>query len=211
MTPDEITIIETQSFDEMWNNFCPDTDITDSKKQFYKNKEYTDSKEKYNALKYKIDVELGLDFYVKNVKPFYNTPEWSYPKGRKNKGETDMDCAIREFCEETNYNVSDIKLFPNVKPFIENITGTNGVNYRHIYYLAKDISNNVPIIDERNCSEIGDIGYFTYEETIQMFRKYHIEKKSIARNAFLYYLDTLLNKTKSQNEVSIWSTDNDIF
>jgi 8-oxo-dGTP pyrophosphatase MutT (NUDIX family) len=129
------------------------------------------------------------------------------------RGESDMDCAIREFCEETNYNKLDIKIFSNVKPLIENTIGTNGVNYRHIYYLAEDISQNVPIIDDRNSSEIGDIGFFTYEETLQIFRKYHIEKKTIAKNAFLYCLDTLINKSKynKSNDTLMWSTDEDIF
>jgi 8-oxo-dGTP pyrophosphatase MutT (NUDIX family) len=28
-------------------------------------------------------------------------PEWSFPKGRRKIKENDLDCAVREFCEET--------------------------------------------------------------------------------------------------------------
>ena len=198
MTPYEIKMIETTSFDELWNNFWPDNNTTDQKKQYFNKKEYTESKEKYDSLKDKNGVELSLDFYIKNVEPFFEFPEWSYAKGRKTRGESDLDCAVREFCEESGYKKTDIKIAMNVKPLVENIIGTNGVSYRHVYYLAEDISNNKPVIDEQNNTEIGAIGFFTYEEAVQMFRKYHVEKKNIAKNVFIYYLDMLINNPKDK-------------
>lgn len=199
MTPQEISNISKKSFTELWDDFW----AGDVKKKMFNKKQYSDSKENFDSLKNKIDVELDLDFYVKHVKPFYMYPEWGFPKGRKQRGEADLGCAVREFCEETGYFNQDIKIIGNVKPIIENMTGTNGVNYRFIYYLAEDVSNNVPSICEKNNNEIGDIGFFTYDETLQMFREYHIEKRNIAKNVFMYYLDNLVQK---QN---IKSTDSD--
>lgn len=195
MTPSEIKDISELEFDMLWDNFWSG----DAKKKKYNIKQYTESKYNFDCLKKQIMVELPLDFYVKNVKPLYTYPEWGFPKGRKTRGEGDIDCAIREFCEETGYNQTDIKIISNVKPIIENIIGTNGKSYRHVYYLAEDISNNVPAIGEKNNNEIGDIGFFSYEETSRIFREYHIEKKNIAKNIFMYYLNDMINKQSASD------------
>ena len=44
----------------------------------------------------------------KNVKMNYFEQEWSFPKGRRNFNEFDLDCAIREFEEETNLKENNI-------------------------------------------------------------------------------------------------------
>jgi ADP-ribose pyrophosphatase YjhB (NUDIX family) len=182
MTPDEIKMIEMQSFDEMWVNFWPDINSTDPKKQFFTKKEYTESKEKYDALKYKIDVELGLDFYVKNVKPFYDTPEWSYPKGRKMRGESDLECAIREFCEETGYNAGKLVMLKNIQPFEEIFTGSNYKSYKHKYYLLyMDYENTIKNTEYDN-TEVSKVEWKTFEECIQCIRPYNLEKKKLINN-----------------------------
>lgn len=208
MTPDEIQNISKKSFPELWDEFWAD----DVKKKSFNKKQFTDSKENFDCLKNKIDVELDLNFYVKHVKPFYVYPEWGFPKGRKQRGECDLNCAIREFCEETGYSHQDIKIIKNVKPIIENMTGTNGISYRFIYYLAEDVSDNIPMICDKNNNEIGDIGFYTYNETLQMFREYHIEKRNIAKNVFMYYLDNLIEKEEiiNSNETINETINNDI-
>ena len=35
--------------------------------------------------------------------------EWGFPKGRRNYQETDFECALREFSEETGYSIKNIK------------------------------------------------------------------------------------------------------
>jgi 8-oxo-dGTP pyrophosphatase MutT (NUDIX family) len=211
MTPDEISKIGSMEFDEIWEDFWSG----DTKKQFLNKKEYMESKDKFECLKNKVGVELSLDFYIKNVKPFYVIPEWGFPKGRKMRGESDLECAIREFSEETGYAHSDIKIVTNIKPIIENMIGTNGVSYRHIYYIAEDLSDRNPTVNEN--TEIGDIGFFSYEDADKLFREYHIEKKNITKNVFLYYLDMLVNKPininlLSKNETKEkWSTEIDDF
>jgi 8-oxo-dGTP pyrophosphatase MutT (NUDIX family) len=207
MTPSEIKTLECYDFEKLWIDFW---NLKDEQKLTFNRKEYLESKEKFDALKNKINTELPLSFYINNVEPFYIYPEWGFPKGRKMRGESDIDCAVREFSEETCYDKNDIKILINVKPIIENIIGTNGVNYRHIYYLAEDISNKSPTMNDNNNSEIGDIGYFTYEEALNIFRKYHIEKKNITKNIFMYYLDRLTNIDYNNNKSS-WTTDIDDF
>ncbi len=206
MTPKEIRNIAVKSFDELWDEFWG----TDTRKKMFNKKQYTESKENFDSLKYKIDVELSLDFYVNNVKPFYEVAEYGLPKGRKQRGETDIECAIREFCEETGYSQQDIKIINNVKPLIEDMTGTNGVNYRHIYYLAEDLTNKIPKICERNSNEIGDIGFYTRDECLQLLREYHLEKREIITNVFMYYLNNLTKKPSNEDDNNIVNYINDI-
>ena len=204
MTPIEIKNISSKNFDELWDDFWG----TDTRKKMFNKKQYIDSKDNFECLKYKNGVELSLDFYVNNVRPFYNIAEYGLPKGRKQRGESDIECAIREFCEETGYSQQDIKIIGNVKPIIENMVGTNGVSYRFIYYLAEDLTNNVPTICEKNSNEIGDIGFYTYNETQYLLREYHVEKKNIIKNVFMFYLNNLTHQS-SQSVKSDQSAKSD--
>lgn len=205
MTPEEIKNISIKSFDDLWDEFWG----TDMRKKMFNKKQYSESKENFDALKNKIDVELSLDFYTSNVKPFYGIAEYGLPKGRKQRGESDIECAIREFCEETGYSQQDIKIINNVKPIIENMVGTNGVSYRFIYYLAEDLSNNKPTICEKNSNEIGDIGFFSFEESLQLIREYHIEKRNIIKNVFIFYMNNLIKKANGDVSINKTSTHSD--
>ena len=40
----------------------------------------------------------------------WKTPEWGFPKGRRNYQETDIKCAFREFYEETGYDKDSLKI-----------------------------------------------------------------------------------------------------
>lgn len=188
MTPEEIKGISIYSFDYLWNEFWNG----DNKRKISNTDQYIESKKNFELLQMGKDVELPLSFYIKNVIPSYNTPEWGFPKGRKHRGESDIDCATREFCEETGYLQQDIKILYNVKPIIEDMNGTNGISYKFVYYLSEDMSNNIPHISDNNSNEIGDIGFFTYDETMQLLRPYHTEKRKIAKNIYMYYLNNIL-------------------
>lgn len=201
MTPSEINKIKSMQFDELWANFWDG----DCRNNMNINKEYKQSKDNFTQLQNNVDVKLDLNFYL-NTHTMYNEPEWGFPKGRKNKNESDIDCAIREFCEETGYNEHDIKLINQTASLIENMTGTNGVEYRHIYYLAEDKTDIIPSINDKNKNEVGDIGYFTYDETMAKLRDYHIEKKNIATTIFKYYLEKT-NFLSSEQQKSVWTDE----
>lgn len=220
MTPLEINKLKTMEFEDIWNDMWGG----DIKKISLNKKEYIDSKYKFDCLKTNIDVELGLNFYANHVKPYYNTPEWGFTKGRKSRGESDLECAIREFCEETGYEPDHINIMSDVSPIVEDIIGTNGISYRHIYFLAEDISENTPSINEHNKNEIGDIGYFIFDDAYQLLRDYHVEKRSILRNVFMYFINEITHFTKKTEQtennqntqkplpnVSSWCVENDDF
>lgn len=90
---------------------------------------------------------------------------WEIPKGRKNKNETMIDCAIREFKEETSVDISFYSIMFNIKPIIESYISSN-VRYIHNYYTAYTIKDFDPIINFKydNISEIDSIRWVTLDE-----------------------------------------------
>lgn len=196
MLEHEIKMIGTHTFEELWDKFW----LNEEKKSYYK-KEFIESQIKFNQLKDGIGIDINLDFYVNNIKPLYSNVEWGFPKGRKSKGENNRECAIREFCEETGLEIEDINILDNIEPIVELMTGTNGIKYRHIYYVAQITNNKIPYIDKDNknqYNEIGNIGFFTFYEALTLIRDYHIEKKNIIMNLTLSYMDTYKEHKHSQ-------------
>ena len=125
------------------------------------------------------------------------------PKGRRHLRETDKDCAIREFKEESGFIDEDFILMENVKPLEEVYTGINGIRYKHIYFFAKCITDKLPSINPDNfaqTTEIGGIGWFVYKDAMKKIRPYHREKINVIRKSFImmraknkYFDEFLLN------------------
>jgi 8-oxo-dGTP pyrophosphatase MutT (NUDIX family) len=147
------------------------------------------------------DIELKLDYFVKNVKPIYAGQEWGFPKGRRTRNETELECAMREFSEETGIDKNDIKIIDKIKPIHEIMTGTNGIKYRHIYYVAetvKEMSGN--IMEKINeLKEVSHVDFFNFYDAYGLIRDYHVEKKNILTCLFMYYIENILDSegTKS--------------
>lgn len=197
MTPEEIKKISTMSFEDLWDDFWLDK----NKKKTY-SKEFYKSEDKFNKLKIGNDTELKLDFYINNVKPVWHNPEWGFPKGRKNRSESDINCAIREFEEETGFKKNEYMLLKNVKPLTEEFIGTNGVRYKHIYYIA--CMNNTEVPDFPTDSiEIGDIGFYTYDDIIHMIRPYHIERKRIITDLYMYLMGKIIKDINTISKINI--------
>jgi 8-oxo-dGTP pyrophosphatase MutT (NUDIX family) len=160
--------------------------------------EYCEAKIKFDMLSNPSDdndgVQWGLNFYAKNIKPKWKKPEWGFPKGRRDKkSEENLTCACREFEEETGYSKNEYIVLNKIEPIEERLRGTNGVNYKHIYYLAlndseKDISESTLY----DTYEIGDIKWLTYEDAISHIRPYHTDKKKILTRIYLFILNYLI-------------------
>lgn len=98
----------------------------------------------------------------KNVSMCKDT-SWGFPKGGRESKETSVECAIREFCEETNYTFTDIDMTTD-KCICEQFEGTDGKVYRYIYFISKFISNYDPYVDPFNQHqqyEIKDVKWVT--------------------------------------------------
>lgn len=186
MTPTEINGLKTRPFEELWHELWNN----DKKRIDYLKREFNLSKNKFLQLKSGDLLEYDLNFFIDNVKPLFNNQEWGFPKGRKDKNEHPLDCALREFEEETQIKRECIKIIKEVEPIEEYLIGTNGIKYKHIYYLAE--MDNLEMVNIDNNNEIGDLGYFTYTEALDLIRDYHQEKKNILMSIYLYYLEILI-------------------
>ena len=178
MTIQERNSIVKYSFDELWDKLWL------SKNNQYHN-EYDNSKKKFNLLKNGIfikNVLYTLNSINTNTPKLYDKPEWGFPKGRRNYHENDINCAIREFEEETGIQNSDYVIDNSIKRVEETFLGTNNIRYKHIYYIAysKDILEfEINKNNFNQVTEIGDIKWFNYDEALNNIRDYNIEKKNI--------------------------------
>jgi len=191
MTSEEIQNIAKYDFDKLWNDFWGKTQITNPNIL----NEYEKSKEKFMILKNEED-ELSLNFYVNNVIPAWKQAEWGFPKGRRNKQEDNIICAKREFQEESDYKDDEYTVLEDVSPVIEDFIGTNGVKYRHVYYIAinnKDIERlKVNSDNTHQNSEIGDIKFFNYDDALKIIRPYHTAKKKVLTTVNMFLLDCIV-------------------
>ena len=193
MTNNELQNIFNTKFDDLWNKLW---NIT-SKLKIYE-KEYISSKQKCEQL-------LLNNIITSNLISKYDSPEWGFPKGRRNIYETNLETAIREFEEETNLNSTNYFILDWVKPIEENYIGTNNIAYKHIYFLAisSDLSNVG--ISQNNIyqqNEIGDIGWYNYNCAIKLIRDYYPEKKKIISEIFLF-ICSIINGLNIQNNNNI--------
>jgi 8-oxo-dGTP pyrophosphatase MutT (NUDIX family) len=170
---DRMSIIEKRkirnnSFKESWNNLWYNSN---------NQTEYDISFEKYKFL---IKNEILNDLIKKTNKHFeYN--EWEIPKGRRNINESNKECAIREFEEETNININDYNLYDNIIPFEEIYIGSNNIEYKNIYYIG-ELKNNVElIINENNENQMHEvkgikwIGKNNYKDYIRDYSDYKLK------------------------------------
>ena len=178
MTETERENIMNNNFDTLWNNLWM------SKNNQYHN-EYDNSKKKFNLLKMGIYIKnalYSLDKINKTANKIYKSPEWGFPKGRRNCRETDLDCAKREFEEESGMESANYKILSDIKPIEEIFSGTNNIRYKHIYYVAVLLEDKELTIDKDNfnqASEISNIKWFDFENVLANIREYNIEKKNV--------------------------------
>lgn len=124
----------------------------------------------------------------KDNKTHYLEPDWGFPKGRRNYrgNETDLECAIREVEEETGITQERYQILNSDYHVTEVYRGTNDIQYAHKYYVAKCPNDVTYYIDPNNKHQVGEIrkmGWYTYEEAMEMIRPYHEEKKKLLEKA----------------------------
>lgn len=178
MTNNEKNKIKTLTFNELWN-YLWGNDIGIQ----YRCEEKS-SKEKYELLKVGIETSTilyNLDTILTNSNRQWNEPEWGFPKGRRNFHEKDLNCALREFEEETGYLKSDIKIVQNILPYEEIFTGSNMKSYKHKYFIGF-IELNIKNTYDFQETEVCDVKWLTYKECINKIRPYNLEKINVLNN-----------------------------
>ena len=94
-----------------------------------------------------------------------------------------MECALREFEEETGISKQYIKIIENVLPFEEMFLGSNHKSYKHKYFLGyvENANDNITL-DNYQQSEVSKIEWKTLENCLETIRPYNLEKKQLITN-----------------------------
>ena len=177
---DEMTIHEkqnilTKSFHELWSSLWGEYSGIQ-----YRGEEQV-SKNKYLQLKAGIEwggMKYSLESLIQSSTTRWEVAEWGFPKGRRNHQEKDLECALREFSEETGYDKQCLKLILNAIPYEEIFIGSNVKSYKNKYYLAY-MDNNATQINNYQKSEVKNMKWLSYDECMNTIRSYNIEKKNI--------------------------------
>lgn len=189
MTPEEKLIILTMDYKRIWDhnwqthNFNP---------KFKNRKPITQPDSSYDTKKLKFE-ELIKDHGNRLrtlISQSKNRPLiWEIPKGRKvNDAENDVECAVREFEEETNIPKESYIFLP-MKPIT--FSHRDGdVNYVNKYYIAIPTAPikcrlNFDMLDQ--ISEIIDVKWFTEQEAV------------LNKCAYINFLHKLFNICKKMN------------
>jgi len=180
----EMTLSEKKSllerdFNYLWKELWCET------APYYKAEE-SSSLEKFNALRSGIMTSTEtytLDQLIKESITQWEEPEWGFPKGRRNYNEKDMDCALREFSEETGYDSRVLSNIENLQQYEEIFMGSNHKAYKHKYFLMRLYAGE----NDRNDydkSEVSKVEWKTYDEALGCIRHYNLEKKRMLQDVY---------------------------
>ena len=179
MTAEERVKLTTLSFDALWESLWGPT-----KEGFnsYRH-EKEQGRQKLEALR---TGTPSLQTLIEESGVAEQTPEWGFPKGRKNNNESEYACAMRETWEETNIRESNIIPIRNMDPIAERFVGSNGIPYCHKYFLAfaptgvgEQSVEEAAKTNEYIQREVGDIRWCSLEEALSRIRPEHKEKQDV--------------------------------
>jgi 8-oxo-dGTP pyrophosphatase MutT (NUDIX family) len=136
--------------------------------------EYENALQKFNS----IDIKRLVD----ESSTMFSETEWGFPKGRRMKNETNLECAMREFYEETNIPSESYTIVEDIT-FTEEFIGTNKVSYKHIYYIAllhdpTLINLNNTLTHTQRC-EIDKIDWKSLNVAKNLTRPHYTERKRL--------------------------------
>jgi 8-oxo-dGTP pyrophosphatase MutT (NUDIX family) len=181
MTAGERERLRSDPFEELWQNLWGQpTQMSNSYKH-----EKEAAKEKLQLLRE--SVNPTLDEIYQRAGPAWDTPEWGFPKGRRDPHESEYKCAMRELWEETNLKESDVVPINGIEPITETFFGSNQVHYCHKYYIAYARPAAAAAVDyERSLAqnkhmqrEVGGLAWVGAEEALRRIRPDNVEKKEI--------------------------------
>lgn len=119
------------------------------------------------------------------VKGWKKGANWSFPRGKINKGEADLDCAIREVYEETGFDVRKAGLIQNDKD-VKNIEITMREQHMRLYVFS-----GVPRdthFEPRTRKEISKIEWYKLSELPTLKRSKQFDEGLAVANANKFYM-----------------------
>ena len=182
MTDVERNKLLTMDFEDIWHDLWG----SDTESSIRYAHDRVTSKQKLSELRAGVELPSGeaytLADLLRQEPAIYTTPEWGFPKGRRDPYESDIQCAFRELEEETSITDDELWKATNVSPFIEQFYGSNNVHYRHTYYLSQYIGQRDVIYNSLNTEmtrEIGNIAWKSLDEALILLRPENVEKRGI--------------------------------
>ena len=175
MTQKEQSSILSKSFEQLWHSAWGESSNVKSHKN-----DYDSSDKKFLTIKNRLP-ELIMSNPTK-----WTEPEWGFPKGRRNPHESDINCATREFQEETGLKRTDFTIIQNTYPISETFFGSNQVHYCHKYYIAicnTSVEVEMNMENLHMAREIGAIKWCTLDEATSKIRPDNVEKREILLKA----------------------------
>ncbi|KAJ5678040.1 uncharacterized protein N7477_003673 [Penicillium maclennaniae] len=118
------------------------------------------------------------------VKGWKKGANWSFPRGKINKGEPDLDCAIREVYEETGFDVRQAGLVPDDEK-VKYIEIAMREQHMRLYVfpgVPKDTH-----FEPRTRKEISKIDWYKLSE-LPTFKKSKQHDEGLAANANRFYM-----------------------
>lgn len=164
MTVGEQSVLCSTSFEDLWKSHW-------GEERGHHSQEFETSRERFKSIK--------ITELVEAVNSGYSESEWGFPKGRRIHRESDMDCALREFWEETNINRDAYVICKNLL-LTETFIGTNGVRYKHIYFVCllrnTDLVNLAQTMTTSQKCEVSAIEWKTIKQCRTLTRPHYIQR-----------------------------------
>lgn len=166
------------------------------KDKFFFKSNYINGYKKFKIMKqgyFKDNIFYDLKIFLDSNSSKYKNCEWGFPKGKLEKNEDKIFCALREFEEECaveKYN------FLNITPIYENHRGINNVNYKTYLYFA--MANENTFFDKKkiDLKEVSEVKWFTknkMNETLRNYQSSITKTLEIAEENILKYFDNNFN------------------
>ncbi len=171
-------------FDVLWNSLWG-LNVN----HLYKN-EFENAKAKWELIHKGVTDNSGkfwtVDDMIAASGPPQATPEWGFPKGRRDAQESDYVCAMREMFEETGVSEKDVIPIQNLEPLTESFFGSNHVHYCHKYYVVwvpSELKIQYDSTNDHMRREIGNLQWFPLEQAMAHIRPENIEKREVLLRA----------------------------
>lgn len=161
MTIEERDRLLNYTFEELWNDLW----VTQTE---YINRWKFKGKKRYE------DVKLLLPEIIKNTNTIISSPSWCFPKGKRIYYETFVECALREFEEETTIDKNKIIIREDLKTFEENFFGSDNKLYKTLYFVGYISEKIIPeykklegcIRTKTLTDEAGDVKWLDFDSAL---------------------------------------------
>ena len=200
MTRDERTrVSNAETLDVLWSHLWREKEDTawQHKTGFFKDLE--DARRKFETIRSKIGTLM--ESYPNELPE----TEWGLCKGRRSANETNLECALREFGEESGLNPRHLKLMRDSCTVEEMFRGSNGVWYRHIYYVAKATAKllGTRVKVPHSNREIRACEWYDIEECLKRIRPVYTQRRTIMMQVHAAIIDSLKNVALHQLTVYV--------